>query len=210
MFDCFCYESRAMGCAAPHPLHWSDLRSLDPGQILKKPGVTSSPGGVYHLAFLDARYHVDPVKEQIRELHPQVDRCLSQAFQILLLRYLISENIAEINGQTITEKELPGGTTFFQGPHALQLDPVLKRFGSDPEALLQRGAALGAEPVQHGDAAIRLLPFPLIPVTYVLWRADDEFPASVSVLFDRSITDWFELDMVFILVMELSKRLASD
>jgi hypothetical protein len=50
-------------------------------------------------------------------------------------------------------------------------------------------------------------PFPQIPVTYVLWTADDEFPASVSVLFDSSITRWFELDMIFTLVWVLTERI---
>ena len=54
---------------------------------------------------------------------------------------------------------------------------------------------------------MRFLPFPLMPVTYVLWKEDEEFPASVSVLFDKSITRWFELDMIFTLVLVLTERI---
>jgi hypothetical protein len=66
---------------------------------------------------------------------------------------------------------------------------------------------LRAEVRNYGDKAVRFYPFPLIPVTYILWRADEEFPASVSVMFDSSITRWFALDMVFTLVMVLTERI---
>lgn len=41
----------------------------------------------------------------------------------------------------------------------------------------------------------------------MFWKEDDEFPASVSVLFDRSIAKWFEFDMIFTLVMVLTERI---
>jgi hypothetical protein len=69
---------------------------------------------------------------------------------------------------------------------------------------------LGGIHAEHGDASIRFLPFPEIPVTYVLWRADDEFPASVSVLFDASIGRWLALDMIFTLVWVLTERIVED
>jgi hypothetical protein len=50
-------------------------------------------------------------------------------------------------------------------------------------------------------------PFPGIPVTYVLWVEDSEFPASVSVMFDSSIERWLKLDMIFLLVETLTQRI---
>lgn len=184
-----------MGCAAPNPFHWKDLRSVS--------------GEATEVSFLNARYRVDPVAERITEIGPDPSRVLSESFQILLIRHLIAVS-GEPVGEEITEKELPGGTTFFQGPHALPVAPVAECYGSDPEAFLSRGRELGAEPVSHGDAALRFWPFPGIPVTYVLWKADDEFPASVSVLFDRSISRWFEADMIFLLVGEITARIVED
>lgn len=185
----------SMGCAAPHPMHWADLRS--------------SIGEAVEVGFLDSRYLVDPVAETIRKIEPDESRVLSQEFQILLIRYLAIGKKSGLQGVEITEKELPGGPTFFRGPHKLQLDPLISRFGRDAQGFLARGKELGGAPSGHGDASVRFLPFPEIPVTVVLWEADDEFPASVSIIFDRSIIDWFELDMVFILVRQLILRIAS-
>lgn len=196
----------SMGCAAPNPLHWQDLRQRPAETIGLVPGVTRTSDG-FEVAFLDARYLVDPQGERIEELGPEPGRCPGEAFQILLIRYLVSSGAGEPADELVSEKELPGGATFFQGPHALLVEPVIQRFGADPPGFVACGLALGGECVELGDAAVRFWPFPKIPVTYVLWQADDEFPASVSVLFDRSISRWFELDMVFLLVAEVTGRI---
>jgi hypothetical protein len=184
-----------MGCAAPNPLHWQDLLSVTPAAV--------------EVDFLNARYRVDPVARSITELEPDPRRVLTQSFQILLIRYLTSAG-DELTGEEITEKDLPGGVTFFRGPHELPVAPVAERFGSDPEAFRSRGRQLGGETASPGDAAVRFWPFKKIPVTYVLWKADEEFPASVSVLFDRSIGSWFEPDMIFLLVGEITARLVEE
>ena len=200
-----------MGCGAPHPLHWADLRARSRETILQKPGVVQAGDGKdFEVSFLDARYLVNPGDETIKEIAPDSTNIPSQGLQILLLRYLSTGHNGEISGNDVTEKELPGGPTFFRGPHELQLSPVIERYGRDPAGLINRGLAMGASKVDHGDAGLRFLPFPEVPVTYLLWKADDEFPATITVLFDKSITEWFELDMIFILVQQLSVRIAAD
>jgi Domain of unknown function (DUF3786) len=197
-----------MGCAAPHPFHWDDLRSRSKEQILHRDGVRLAANGRgYELNFLDSVYLVDPVAERIVEVSPNPARKLPEEFQILLIRYLVAENGGPLEGKEVSEKDFPGGVTFFQGPHALNVAPIAKFYGRDPDAFETRGRELGALPVQHGDKAMRFLPFPLMPVTYVLWKEDEEFPASVSVLFDKSISRWFELDMIFTLVLVLTERI---
>ncbi|MBI5570881.1 MAG: DUF3786 domain-containing protein [Desulfomonile tiedjei] len=197
-----------MGCAAPSPFHWQDLRSRPREDILRQPGVKTAIDAVgFEVPFLNARYLVDPIHEVIRELTPRPSRQLSEEFQILLIRYLVANYGGEPTGEDISEKDLPGGVTFFQGPHALYVGPIAHRYGTDPEGFEQRCLELGAIPGAYGDKGMRFLPFPLMPVTYVLWKQDDEFPASVTVLFDKSIGRWFELDMVFALVLALTERI---
>jgi hypothetical protein len=171
--------------------------------------VKISPNGRgYEVSFLDAAYFVDPISEHMAELTPWPERPLAEEFQILLIRYLVAEEGGALDGREISEKDLPGGVTFFRGPHALHVAPIVQLFGDDESAFEARGRALGGVVAPYGDKAIRFSPFPAIPVTYVLWKADEEFPASVSVLFDRSIGRWLELDMIFTLVLVLTERIA--
>jgi hypothetical protein len=197
-----------MGCASPHPFHWDDLKNRPRDAVLKQPGVEAASQGVgYVVDFLNARYLVDIDGRKITELEPDPQRALSEEFQILLIRYLVAENGAPLTGIDVSEKDLPGGVTFFQGPHALNLAPIGSAFGRDPDAFEARGKQFGATTAAFGDKAMKFFPFPDIPVTYILWRADDEFPASVSVLFDKSITRWFNLDMIFTMVLVLTDRI---
>lgn len=200
-----------MGCAAPHPFHWLDLKNRSSEEILRKDGVRLAEGGNgYEIRFLNALYLVDPVEERITEIAPDPSRVLTEMLQILIIQYLTAPNGGPMDGQDVSEKDFPGGVTFFQGPHALYVGPIAKLYGSDPEGFEACGRDLGADPAVYGDKSMRFYPFPTIPVTYVLWREDDEFPASVSVLFDKSISRWFELDMIFTLVWVLTERIVED
>jgi hypothetical protein len=197
-----------MGCARPNPLHWEDLRSRSANDIVSRPGVKIMEGGKgYEVGFLNARYMVDHTEEIIREIEPYPERALNENFQILLIRYLVANNGGPETGEVISEKDLPGGVTFFQGPHTLHVRPIVKKFGKDPDGFEELARGFGAVRTDFGDRAMRFYPFPSIPVTYVLWVDDDEFPASVSALFDRSISGWFELDMIFTLVLVLTERI---
>lgn len=197
-----------MSCAKPNPLHWEDLRNSPRQAIISRSGVKEvGDSGVYELNFLDSTYLVDPIKEEIKEIRPKPERLLEENFQILLIRYLVAGNGGPESGKDISEKDLPGGVTFFQGPHELHTRPIAKRFGSDPEGFKELASSLGAHKIDYGDIGMRFYPFPDIPVTYILWTADNEFPSSVSALFDSSISKWFELDMVFTLVWVLTDRI---
>lgn len=200
-----------MSCAAPHPLHWEDLRSRHGEEITRKPGVNLLPkGNGYELNFLNAVYSIDIDSERITQVRPNFRQDLTEEFQILLIRYLVSDYAGPMEGKEVSEKDFPGGVTFFQGPHQLHVEPIIRLFGHNPEAFEKRALELGAVPASYGDKAMRFFPFPLIPVTYVLWKKDEEFPASMTLLFDSSISRWFELDMIFALVLVLTEKIVED
>lgn len=196
-----------MGCAAPNTFHWQDLREKPVEEILDRQGVAIFPDGAFSVTFLNATYRVDRNGETITEISPNPERQLREEFQILLIRYLVAPNGGPVDGKKVSEKDLVGGVTFFQGPHSLNTAPIIETYGSDADGFCARGMELGAEPEAFGDKAMTFYPFPGIPVTYVLWVEDSEFPASVSVMFDSSIERWFKLDMIFTVVLTLTDRI---
>lgn len=196
-----------MGCAQPHPFHWEDVRSKPAELVLKNPGVEASPDGDgYTVGFLNSHYRVNPFTEKIFEVQPNPERDLTEGFQILLLQYLLAEYGGPEENLAVSDKDLPGGVLFFQGPHALPVEPITQLFGNNPDVFEQRALELGATRVEYSDRGMKFYPFPEIPVTYLLWAQDEEFPASVSVLFDRTVTRWFTLDMVFTMAVTLTER----
>jgi hypothetical protein len=70
-------------------------------------------------------------------------------------------------------------------------------FGPDPQLLHKAGRQFNAMSRPFGDAAIELCVLPRIPLTLIVWAADQEFPARTSILFDQSATSQLPLDALF-------------
>ena len=90
--------------------------------------------------------------------------------------------------------------SFFTGPHELRTAALLKRFGDDPEGFRRSGMALDGQLLDMADAAVRLLPFPRLPLYYLLWTGDVEFQPRLKVLFDRTIERFLPADAIWALV----------
>ncbi len=96
---------------------------------------------------------------------------------------------------------------FFQGPHALKIQPLLARYGRDIRSFKDAANYLEGRPMDMADAAYQLFPFPRVPVYFLLWQADAEFDSRISVLFDRSIEEVFAADGIWGLVNRVSTAL---
>jgi hypothetical protein len=59
------------------------------------------------------------------------------------------------------------------------------------------------------DAAVSVRPFPKIPIHYVLYAEDDEFPAKMTVLFDKSIDLHLSADAIWGVVGLVSDALVN-
>ena len=91
-------------------------------------------------------------------------------------------------------ESLPGGEFFFRGLHSLPTDKLVRRFGQQPEQLLEIAEQFGAKQCEFGDASIELYVLARVPLTLIVWGGDDEFPARGSILFDQSAAAQLPLD----------------
>jgi hypothetical protein len=94
---------------------------------------------------------------------------------------------------------------FFTGPHELRTASLLKRFGDDPESFRKAGKAIGGHPMDMADAAVRLHPFPRVPLYYLLWTGDEEFQPRLQVLLDRSIERFLPADAIWALINRVTR-----
>jgi len=108
------------------------------------------------------------------------------ATQILILHYVSNLSEPLEVGKLISFKELPGGAIYIKPFTGRAIDPLVRTFGSDPDSLLELVTRLGGQSNGLGDVGVTYRVFPRIPVALILWRADDEFPASGNILFDAS------------------------
>ena len=110
----------------------------------------------------------------------------SELFPLAVLWYLTLAKDIALTGRLIHLEDLRGGDIFARGSHVLPLDRIAEKYVNNKEGFLKTGMAHGGVPVTMADAAVRLFPFPRVPVTLTLWLADEEFPARAGLLFDST------------------------
>ena len=127
--------------------------------------------------------------------------------ELVTVMYLINvDDIHPIGRDIVGVKDLKEGH-FFQGPHALKTDSLLKRYGHDVNGFRQTAEYLAGEPRDMADAAYKLSPFPRIHLYYLLWQGNEEFEPRLTVLFDRSIENVLAADAIWALVNRVSAAL---
>ncbi len=114
--------------------------------------------------------------------------------QLCILAYLINAKDLPAADKLVTAESLPGGQFFFRGPHSLPTDKLERTFGSQPDQLYEAAKQFDAKRCEFGDASVQLYVLPRIPITAVVWRADEEFPARASILFDQTAAAQLPLD----------------
>lgn len=133
--------------------------------------------------FLNEDYHVKYFTGEV--YHPQ-GKEVPLVYQILILHYLQYAQSDPLRGEWISFKELPSGQLYIEPFYNRAIRPLLKYFGEEPELLLKAGKVLGGREEKIGDVSVMIPVLPRIPVTFVIWRGDEEFPPSGNVLFDAS------------------------
>jgi len=124
--------------------------------------------------------------------------------ELVTVLYLVNVSAIYPIGKDIVGVRDLKGSHFFQGPHALKIDPLLKRYGNDLKGFKQAAEFLEGEPWDMADAAYQLRPFPRIALYYLLWEGDEEFNPRMTVLFDRSIEEVWAADAIWALVDRVS------
>lgn len=165
----------------------------------------------FSIELLSCQYVIDLAERQICSV--AADSVLTPAGfieQLCILAYLISSRELPLAKKLVKAESLPGGEFFFRGPHGLPTEKLAEVFGTNPSLLYEAGLQFGAKKCDFGDASVELLVLPRIPLTIVIWAADNEFDARASILFDQAVSDQLPLDallaVVNIAIDALTKR----
>jgi hypothetical protein len=152
----------------------------------------------FAISLLNTEYVVDPIRRTIRvAAESSEDRAAGYSQQLCILAYLVNAKDLPAADRLVSVEKLDPGGFFFRGSHRLPVEKLAGAFGSDPPLLHKAGRILNAVPRAFGDASIELSVLPRIPVTLVIWAADEEFPARASILFDQNATMQLPLDVLF-------------
>ena len=117
--------------------------------------------------------------------------------KLSILRYLTQAQNKPLSGELVKPSQLPGGDFFVSGSHVLPLARIARVFDHRPDEFVRRGHILGGTRTEYGEAALKLLSFPRIPVHLILWFGDDEFPAWATLLVDTSCLEHMAVDIIW-------------
>ena len=167
----------------------------------------------YILPYLNRRYLV---KRRTGEVQPFSDEEgeVSIHLRILFLHYLSEAGGAPLQNEWITFKEIPGGQ-IYTGPYQKRtIQPLLQNFGEQPEKFMELAEDLGGQRTTFGDYAVTLHPFPRLPLTFVFWEGDEEFPATANILYDASAVDYLPTEdhvlLPSLIIWEMIARLGQE
>lgn len=132
-----------------------------------------------------------------------------QYFHLFIVYYLLRAKEIERTNEWISDKDLPGGSTFFRGPHEIPTNLITGRYGNNIEKFRKRCEQLHGTVLGMADAAYRFIVTPRIPVAVLYWKGDDEFPPEAKILYDRTITEHLTSDIIFALAVEICARIGS-
>jgi hypothetical protein len=153
----------------------------------------------YSLRFLADEYTID--LNQGRVLSLSCNAPAKDYTSILLLHYLAQKlkELPSISGEWISFKQLEGGEGYFPTFKQRVIEPIIRKYGQNPEFLLGLTERFKAKRIQLADISIVLDVFDGVPLLITLWRGDEEFSAEVNILFDKNIKDIFCTEDIVIL-----------
>lgn len=165
---------------------WEDLA------ILKAPNNLS-------VKFMADEYSLDLVARNILSLSCNVPA--KDFLSILILHYLAQrlKGLPELSGQWITFRELSGIQGYYDAYHKRSIEPLIHKYGRNPDALGDCLARLPARLSEGGDVSIVVEALANVPVLIKLWKADSEFGPDANIYFDASIKNIFCLEDIVVL-----------
>jgi len=142
------------------------------------------------------------VFDQLRNVHVAKPNVL-----YVLLSHYANARLDVNLGKLVKFRDLPGGYAYEGAFVNRAVVPITKVFGSDPNMLVQAAKALNGIKVGYGDLSVEIPSLPRIPLTYIIWKGNDEFQASTTILFDSSASHYLPTEDLAVLGELTTKRL---
>lgn len=152
-----------------------------------------------YVKFLSDEYEVNLSQKTISSRSCNIEP--KDYYKILILHYLANEGrVPDIERDAwISFKEMEGGEAYFPAFHKRAIEPIIRKYGDNPDAIFERIHSLNAEKINTGNAAISIRAFPKVKVGIVLWAKDEEFASDCNMLFNRGVKKIFPTEDVAVL-----------
>ena len=174
------------------------LKNFDPREMSAKSHCPYDPEtGVFEIEVLGETYHVH---------YPggEVDNAEGEAFdnysvKIIMLRYLMNAVQAKQTDEYLSYKEFPDGPLYYPNFYQRCLQVFANIGNEKPEVLKQYMETLKAVSLEKGDCSWQLTVMPGVKLAFIFWFGDEEFEPEAQILFEKSLTQVFNIKDLAIL-----------
>ncbi len=180
-----------------------------PEAMARAKGGLYNPGnGTLSLPYLGAVQHVHhPSGDMTTERHPP-GGALSPEERVLLIQYLSwTGRDTSPASEWLAFNQLEGGESHWALVQHEAADPLGERFGHNIPGLYDALKPFKAREMGLGDASFIIEAYPKVYLGVVLWRGDEEFPPRASLLIDEAAPAHLTMASLFMLGLEVSRRL---
>jgi len=173
---------------------WDDLANLKSAKNLS-------------VKFLADEYSIDILDRKILSL--SCNQPVKEFLGILILHYLAQElkGLPLPSSQWLTFREFSGIEGYYDAYHKRAIEPIIRKYGSNPEAIKNVLTRFPGRLAEGGDTSIILEAFKDVPVLIKLWKQDAEFPADANMYFDASIKNIFCTEDIVVLAQIVASQL---
>jgi len=190
---------------------WNTLRRLDVIDTERRSLSEYNPKTQsFRLRILNRDYDISTAQRSVTLAASFQEQSPDFYLQLAAVNYLIGAKDLPLIGKWTAETQFPSGPLFFRGPHKMPTHKLEKAFGLDKDGFTSLSLSHGGKLVDGGDCAFDFFFFPRLPVRLILWLADEEFPARVIFLFDRSADQHFKLDGLWAVGKALANKLLQN
>ncbi|NLM83140.1 MAG: DUF3786 domain-containing protein [Clostridiales bacterium] len=109
---------------------------------------------------------------------------------------------ARLLGDWLPFSDLKDASPFSAAFERMILRPLAATFSGNEEAFCRACEKLGGRRLPGSGAKYEIDAFQCIPVRFLFWDGDEEFPAQANILFDRSATDFIHVESVVTIASE--------
>lgn len=127
--------------------------------------------------------------------------------RIVILHYINTASGVELTGEKVAYGDIPACMHYDPVFERRVLKPLVRAFGYDRYSFMEAGRCLEAKDEVFGDAAFTLFAFPKVPITFIMWEGDQEFPPRAKTLFDPAITGYLPLEDIVVVAKMASGRI---
>lgn len=157
--------------------------------------------------FLADNYNIDTQTQEVLSLSCNVAPKVFSS--VLILHYLAQKlkGLPVLTDQWLTFRELSGVEGYTQAYHKRSIEPIIRKYGKNPDALKNVLERLPGYLCDGGDIGVIIQVFENVPVLIKFWKQDEEFGADANMYFDASIKDIFCIEDIVVLAQIVASQL---